>query len=186
MRGAPVTNNLEAAISDLTAKLQQQMNDVGETKRAINVLLRMVGKEPMFPDENAEQVGASFAIEPDQYYGRPLATCVQEYLEARKKATGKKAIQVEDILEALTQGGFDFKAAGWRDSDRLRSLSISLAKNNKVFHRLPNGWFGLLSWYPDVVAKKEPREKQSPVPTQEASQPDEAGEKTEGGNANAA
>jgi hypothetical protein len=181
-----VANNIEAAIGDLTAKLQQQMNDVSETKKAINVLTKMVGKEPMFPDEAAEQVGASFNIEPDQYYGRPLATCVQEYLEARKKATGKKAIQVEDILAALEQGGFDFKAAGWRDSDRLRPLSISLAKNNKVFHRLPNGWFGLLSWYPDVVAKKEPKEKQTTAAAQDASQADEADKEPEGGKANAA
>jgi hypothetical protein len=173
-----VTNNLEAAIGDLTEKLQKQMNDVSETKRAINVLLRMVGKEPMFPDESPEQVGAALNIEPDQYYGRPLATCVQEYLENRRKTTGKKAIQVEDILTALTQGGFDFKAQGWRDNDRLRSLSISLAKNTKVFHRLPNGWFGLLSWYPDVVAKKEQKEKSEPV-TEAAAEP-------EGGNANAA
>ena len=181
-----MANNLEAAIGDLTAKLQQQMNEVSETKKAINVLMKMVGKDPMFPDENPEQVGASFNIEPDQYYGRPLATCVQEYLEARKKATGKKAIQVEDILAALEQGGFDFKAAGWRDNDRLRSLSISLAKNNKVFHRLPNGWFGLLSWYPDVVAKKEPKGKPGSTATAEASQADEADEKPEGGDANAA
>lgn len=180
-----MTNNLEAAINDLTAKLQQQMNDVSETKKAINVLLKMVGKEPMFPDENAEQVGASFNIEPDQYYGRPLATAVQEYLESRRKATGKKAIELGDILKALEQGGFDFKAQGWRDNDRLRSLSISLAKNTKVFHRLPNGWFGLLSWYPDVVAKKEPKEKPNNTAQADASQADETAE-PEGGKANAA
>jgi hypothetical protein len=175
-------NNLEAAIGDLTEKLQKQIDEASETKRAINVLLRMTGKEPMFPDEAAERVGATFTIEPDQYYGRPLATCVQEYLEARKKATGKKAIQVEDILKALEEGGFDFKAQGWRDNDRLRPLSISLAKNTKVFHRLPNGWFGLLSWYPDVAAKKERPEKQITT----AAEPDEAASEPEGGNANAA
>jgi len=166
-----VSNNLEAAISDLTAKLQHQMNEVTETKRAINVLLRMVGKDPMFPDEAAEQVGASLNIESDQYYGRPLATSVQEFLENRKKSTGKKAIEVGEILKALEQGGFDFKAQGWKENDRLRSLSISLAKNTKVFHRLPNGMFGLLSWYPDVTAKKE-RSTEKPEAATETSDKD--------------
>jgi hypothetical protein len=171
-----VNNNLEAAINDLTVKLQNQMNEVSETKRAINVLLRMVGKDPAWPDENPEQARSVLNIEPDQYYGRPLATVVQEYLEQRKKATGKQAIDVADILKALEQGGFDFK--GWRDNDRLRSLSISLAKNTKVFHRLPNGMFGLLSWYPDATIKKE-----RPAKPEQAT---EAEQEPEGSNANAA
>lgn len=175
-----MSKNLDAAIAELTDKLQNQMNEISETKRAINVLLRMVGKDPMFPDENPEQVRAAFNIAPDEYYGRPLATCVQEFLEQRKHATGKKAIDVSDILKALEQGGFDFKAQGWKDNDRLRSLSISLAKNTKVFHRLPNGLFGLLSWYPDVAAKRERPEKQFTTGA------DEADEKPEGGDGNAA
>src|ERR1700733_621307 len=156
MERCSVTNNLDAAINDLTEKLQKQMNDVAETKRAINVLLRLTGKDPAFPDDSPEHARAAFNIEPDQYYGRPLATCVQEYLEQRNKATGKKAVEVSEILKVLEQGGFDFKALGWKEKDRLRSLSISLAKNSKVFHRLPNnGPFGLLAWYPDVAAKKD-------------------------------
>jgi hypothetical protein len=175
-----VPNNIDAAIEDLKEKLQAQMNEVSETKKAINVLLKINGREPMFPDESPELVRAAFNIEPDQYYGRPLATCVQEFLENRKKATGKQAIAVEDILEALEQGGFDFKAQGWKDNDRLRALAISLAKNTQVFHRLPNQMFGLLSWYPDVTAKKERAAKKYLEPTTEA----EA--EPEGGNANAA
>lgn len=171
-----MTNNIDAAISDLTAKLQNQVNEVSETKRAINVLLRMVGKEPMFPDESPEQVRVALNIEPDQYYGRPLATCAQEFLEQRKKATGKGAVDVADILKGLEDGGFNFRALGWKDNDRLRSLSISLAKNNKVFHRLPNQKFGLLSWYPDVTAKKE----------RAAEQTTEAEAEPEGSNATAA
>ena len=174
-----MSNGIDAAISELTTKLQALMNEVSETKRAINVLLKINGREPRFLDEVPEQVGSALSIEPDQYYGRPLATCVQEFLEQRNKATGKRAVDVADILKALESGGFDFKAQGWRDSDRLRSLSISLAKNTKVFHRLPNnGPFGLLSWYPDVAAKREQKEKSEPVTEAEA--------EPEGSNATAA
>lgn len=171
-----MTKSLEAAITELAEKLQNQLNEISETKRAINVLLRMTGKDPMFPDESPEQVRAAMKIEPDQYYGRPLATCVQEYLESRKNTTGKQAIHVADILSSLEEGGFNFKGQGWRDSDRLRSLSISLAKNTKVFHRLPNGMFGLLAWYPE--ATKQRGRNAAPQATET--------EESEGSNANAA
>jgi len=171
-----MTSNIDAAIAELTVKLQNQLNEVSKTKQAINVLLGMIGEDPAYPDAAPEQIRAPFNIEPDQYYGRPLATCVQEFLENRKKATGKGAVDVAEILKALQQGGFDFKAQGWRDNDRLRSLSISLAKNTKVFHRLPNQMFGLLAWYPEATNRKE----------RNAEQATEAEEKSEGGNASAA
>lgn len=175
-----MTNSLDSAIAELTDKLQNQMNEISETKRAINVLLRMTGKEPMFPDENPEQVRTAMNIAPDQYYGRKLATVVQEYLENRKKATGKQAIDVAEILKALETGGFDFKGQGWKDNDRLRALSISLAKNTKVFHRLPNGMFGLLAWYPEATKQRERNAEQATA--EQATETEEP----EGGNANAA
>ena len=168
---------LEEAVQELVEDLQEQMNRVAETKRAINVLHRTMGKDAMFPDEAPERIG-TMRIKPDQFYGRALATSVQEYLELRKKTTGEQACDVSEILKALEEGGFDFKAAGWRDSDRLRPLSISLAKNTKVFHRLPNGLFGLLVWYPEVgTTKRERPDKVAVVP--EAEEP-------EGSDANAA
>jgi hypothetical protein len=33
-------------------------------------------------------------------------------------------------------------------------MAVTLGKNPK-FHRLPNGTYGLISWYPGVAAKKE-------------------------------
>jgi hypothetical protein len=153
--GGRVVSKLEGAIEALLEELQTQMNKVAETKKTINTLLRLLGKEPQFPDEAAEQASsASLRVRPDQFYGRALATSVEEFLENRKKLTGEQACLPSEILVALEQGGFDFKAQGWKDDDRLRSLSITLAKNQK-FHRLPNGTYGLLSWYPNVAAKRE-------------------------------
>jgi len=167
---------LEDAIEALLEELQHQLDQVADTKKTINTLLRRIGKEPKFPEESIEQVSpSSFRLRPDQFYGRPLATSVQEFLENRKKATGDQACLPSEILAALEQGGFDFKAQGWKDNARLRSLSITLGKNPK-FHRLPSGMYGLLSWYPDVTAKKERPGKI------EATEADDQ----EGGDANAA
>ncbi len=167
-----MSTKLDEAINELLEDLQEKVNEVSETKKAINLLLRRTGKDRMFPDETPERI-TSMRIRADQFYGRPLATCAQEYLDQRKKATGEQACDVAEILKALEQGGFDFRAVGWRDNDRLRSLSISLAKNTKVFHRLPNGMFGLLTWYPEVAGRRDRPERQ------------EADEQ-EGGDANAA
>jgi hypothetical protein len=81
----------------------------------------------------------------DEYYGKPFATAAQLYLQRRKQAC-----MPDEILKGLEDGGFDFRALGWKDGDRLRSLAISLAKNNKVFHKLPNGTFGLVDWYESI------------------------------------
>jgi hypothetical protein len=142
-------NKLSDAVEVLTAQLNEQMKQVADTKSTINALLRSMGKEAMFQDVSAEQVSAS-GLRPDLFYGKPLATAVQEYLKRRNQACG-----ADDILRGLEQGGFDFRSVSWKEADRLRSLSISLAKNSVTFHRLPNGTFGLLSWYPDIE-KPEP------------------------------
>lgn len=153
---------LNAAIEVLEAQLQEQLQQVTETKKMINALLQRIGEEARFADVAAEQVVVG-TTRRDAYYGKPLATAVQEYLKRRNQAC-----TAEEILRGLEQGGFDFRPLGWRDDDRLRSLAISLAKNSVTFHRLPNGTFGLLGWYPEVgkiepaaANRKRPR-RQSP------------------------
>ena|SRR5229473_5403412 len=137
-------DKLSAAIEVLTNQLEDQMKRVAETKGAINALLRSMGKDPMFDDTNPEHV-SPLKVRRDEYYRQPFATAAQMYLQRRKEAA-----TAEEVLKGLEQGGFDFDRLGWKENDRLRFLAISLAKNNKVFHKLPNGTFGLLSQYPDV------------------------------------
>jgi hypothetical protein len=144
------------AIEVLMAQLAEQVQEVSETKKTINSLRRRIGQEPLFPDVSPEQLGGSSVIRPDQYYGRPLATAVQEFLAMRKQAC-----QPDEIIRALDQGAFDFRSLGWKESDRLRAMAISLSKNNTVFHRLPNGTFGLLAWYPEVINRKAKEKRQA-------------------------
>ena len=135
---------LNAAIEVLEGQLQEQLQQASETKKMINALLQRMGEQPRFGDVTVEQA-ASLAIRPDEYYGKPLSTAAQEYLKRRNQAC-----TAEEILRGLEQGGFDFRSLGWKDNDRLRSLAISLVKNTYTFHRLPNGTFGLLTWYPEI------------------------------------
>ena len=70
-----MSTKLDEAINELLEDLQEKVNEVSETKKAINLLLRRTGKDRMFPDETPERI-TSMRIRADQFYGRPLATCV--------------------------------------------------------------------------------------------------------------
>jgi hypothetical protein len=139
---------LRAAVEVLMEDLQEHLRKVSETKRMINSLSVRLGDEPPFPEDEEKSVSLG-AGRPDAYYGKPFATAVQVFLQARRHACS-----AEEIMEALERGGFDFKATGWKTSDRLRMVALSLAKNNKVFHKLPNNTFGLLEWYPEIQKRQ--------------------------------
>ena len=51
-----------------------------------------------------------------------------------------------EIYSALVAGGYQFNTKS--EDVAHASLRNSLAKNTVTFHKLPNGRFGLLSWYP--------------------------------------
>ncbi len=142
-------DELGPAIAALEKKLAEQHRAVLDTKRTINMLLKMGGQNPQYAeDEDA----SSSSVRADQFYGKGLATSAAEYLAMRKQAC-----QPDEILRALAAGGFDFDLLGWKEHDRLRSFSLSLAKNTGTagrFHRLKNGSFGLRSWYDEDFLKK--------------------------------
>ena len=142
-----LNKKLNDAVEVLQGQLEEQVQQVVVIKKTINALRVRMGEEPLFSDVSVERLG-SMQGRPDQFYGKPLATAVGEYLEWRKQACTS-----EEILGGLEQGGFDFRSLRWSDNDRLRSLAIYLVKNTKTFHRLPNRSFGLLAWYDQVTVK---------------------------------
>jgi hypothetical protein len=145
--------DLSPAVEALRNQLHEQEAEASETRKMINSLLRRMGEDLEFPEAESGQmqIRMNGVARPDQYYGKAFATAAQEYLERRKQACS-----AEEIMTALEQGGFDFKKLGWRErKDWPRLTAISLAKNNQKFHKLPNGTFGLLSWYPDIAKRNE-------------------------------
>jgi hypothetical protein len=155
-----MTDKLSAAIEALEEDLVRQETEVADTKRMINSLRRRMGLEPLYADETAQ----SSTLRPDQFYGKPLATAAREYLERRKQAC-----LVDEVLQGLKKGGFDFKGTGWKEKDYLRMLAISMAKNNLLFHKLPNGTFGLLNWYDSATIRKADKAKQEAASEEEES-----------------
>jgi len=83
-------------------------------------------------------------IKPDTYYGKKLQTAVREYLELRK-ATGQSAATPREIYTAITNGGYRFDTKD--EHTALVGLRALLRKRTAFFHKLPNGTYGLTSWY---------------------------------------
>ena len=144
-----MADELGPAVAALQRKLEEQLRGVADTKRTINMLLKMSDKPPMFPEGENERSGS---VRSDQFYGKGFATSAAEFLTMRQQAC-----QPEEILHALEAGGFDFDVAGWKEDQRLRLVALALAKNTGnagKFHKLNNGAFGLRGWYDADFLKK--------------------------------
>lgn len=147
---------LKQAIEVMERRLAEQVAKVASTKKLINELCAEAGEAPRYTDVGTD--AGSRRIRSDQFYGQPLSSAVREILEMRK-AGGLGAASVNEIYDMLRTGGFHFDAKG--DENAKRSLRISLTKNSAIFHRVPNGQYGLLSWYP---AAKPPKDNQPDEP----------------------
>jgi len=157
-----MSNHIMKTVEDLEIKLSEQVAAVNTTKKLINQLLEMTGASPRYLDIDAEQKnGVSLSVRSDQFYGRPQATSVREILEMRK-ALNKGPATLNDIYSALIEGGY---ASDTKNEDNAkRGLRNSIMKNVALFHKLPNGMFGLLEWYPNA---KNVKQKNSAVSGEE-------------------
>jgi hypothetical protein len=139
----------EQVLAKAQDKLHQLEAEVLNLKRFINQVHELQGKPPVYSDADLQAKPTSLVIKSGQFFGRPLATVVREFLELRRPMG---APSLTDIFTALKTGGYEFEQKD--DSEAKRILSINLSKN-PIFHRLANGDYGLLEWWPTAKEKKE-------------------------------
>jgi hypothetical protein len=139
-----MTKTLEQAIGELAAEIAADEVALKKKKESVNTLCAVDGRGPMYQIEDA-QAAVPTAIRSDQFYGKPLASAVRTILEMRRQKNRGAAL-VNEIHDALVAGGYQFNTKS--DDVSKNSLRNSLAKNTVTFHKLPNGRFGLLAWYP--------------------------------------
>jgi hypothetical protein len=144
-----MNKTLDQAIDEIVADIGKLEAQIREKKTTVNTLCGVAGREKMYQLDEPEQAVPS-RIRPDQFYGQPLASAVRIILEMRKQQNLGAATNNE-IYDALTAGGYTFNTKS--DDVARASLRNSLSKNTVTFHKLPNGRFGLLSWYPNAKAK---------------------------------
>jgi hypothetical protein len=142
-----MSKTVEDAIREFQAEIEADERRLREKKGTVNTLCGVIGRPPIYSIESEGQRPIGGPIRPDQFYGRPLATAVRDILVMRQ-AANQGAASVNEIHSILVEGGYQFET---KNEDIARkSLRNSLAKNTALFHKLPNGRFGLRAWYPNI------------------------------------
>lgn len=143
-------------VSQTIQMVQQQVQDIErqlvDKKKMVNSLCSLVGKPPLYPDSSLQTSGGLRPLRPDEYYEKGLASAMRMVLDRREAANVGPA-SVSEIYEALVEGGYKFDTKN--EANAKRNLYSALAKNSVTFHRLPNGSWGLMTWYPNVRASKK-------------------------------
>ena len=142
-----VINTVEA----LAHKVRAKEEEANKLKKLVNELCAETGVQIRYPD--ISETGTTLAaIRPDQFYGQTLTAAIRNYFE-RRKASGLGAASVAEIFKAIRDGGYKFETNS-EDNAKI-SVGNALRKTSSIFHRLPNGHYGLLAWYPSAKAKPE-------------------------------
>ena len=147
-----MSNTIDPAIAALQSDLAALESQVYGVKSAINLLCKHAGKPEMYPNLTADDSKVSIGnIQADTFYGKTIGAAAREYLEMRRAANLGPA-STREVYDALIEGGFKFNSKN--ENNAMISLGQTLRKNSKMFHKLPNGNYGLLSWYPNAKEGK--------------------------------
>jgi hypothetical protein len=138
-------------IEVLTKRVVDKEEEANKLKKLVNELCAEAEIAIRYP--NIPQAGASIsAIRSDQFYGQTITAAIRDYLEQRK-AVGLGAATLNEIYLAVRDGGYKFESKN--ENNAKVSVGNTLRKSSSIFHRLPNGQYGLLEWYPSAKAKPE-------------------------------
>jgi hypothetical protein len=140
------------AIEEIKKRIAEKESEISPLRITLNELCKLAGLPEEFPGLAASGISGkatktSLTWKPDQFYGRPLATCVAEYFEARDKMGLERPAMVDQVYEALLQGGFKFEGSTGSEANTKRAIKISLTKNTAQFVKLPDDSFSLKKWY---------------------------------------
>lgn len=154
-----MADELNGTIELLSERIRAKESEANQLKKLVNDLCAEARLPIRFP--NLTEVAAGAVVNrADQFYGLPLNTAMRNYLEMRKAANLGPAT-ITEIFKALKEGGYKFDT---KNDDIARIVvGNSLRKTAVVFHKLPTGQYGLLSWYPAAKVEDDakPRAKKS-------------------------
>ena len=154
-----MTDHIQKTIDDASVELAKHEASVINTKKLINQLCVFAGHAVRFTDAELSPStggGTVLVIKKNSFYGRPLATCIREYLETREKSGVVKEGSLNEIVGALREGGYNLSQNSDDENEQRRFVAISLGKNPASFHRLPSGDWGLSDWYDEKTKRGRP------------------------------
>jgi hypothetical protein len=137
------SERLKRMFADLMEEIGEREQQVVPLKRMANDLASQLGEEPPFAlDSSSPRVSGRIAPDAFASFSAP-SPAARKFLEMRK-AAGGGAATVDEIFDALFQGGYPFD--GDNKAVLKGGVKIALAKDKQV-EMLPNGHYGLRSWY---------------------------------------
>src|SRR5208283_2722278 len=155
-----MSDDILNTIDVLTKRVGAKEEEANKLKKLVNELCGEAGIAVRYPNI-AEANGSIGSIRSDQFYGQTLTAAIRNYLEQRK-TSGLGAAGLNEIYLAVRDGGYKFETKS-EDNAKV-SVGNTLRKSSSIFHRLPNGQYGLLTWYPSAKAKPE----DAPAPKKKA------------------
>lgn len=137
-------------IEFLSTKIRSKEEEAARLKKLVNELCVEAGVAPRYASIPEPGDSTDGTIRRDQFYGQTLITAARSYLDLRK---ARGAASFQEIFKAVRDGGYKFDTKD--DENAKAALRAVLRKNSSIFHRIPNGDFGLLAWYPNAKISKE-------------------------------
>jgi hypothetical protein len=151
-----MAHDLDPAIATLERRREEALQNVAELERTINMLCKEAGQPPRYAETTTSSGAKLIQISDDTFYGQKQTPAMRTYLEMRR-AQGVGPATVREIYEAIKSGGYVFEAKEVETA--LVGMRALLRTQPQVFHRLPQGTWGLTAWYPDA---KKPKEDEKP------------------------
>jgi hypothetical protein len=159
---------IQSMIEDLEKDLAEAERHANDLRGAIGVLRTKAGLPPRpdggghgrsaptsAPSHISAPAGTPTVIKHDTFFNKKMGSAARIFLEMRyETAKGTSPAKPREIFDALKQGGFVFDTKD--DTVAMVSLRSTLRKNTQMFQKLPNGTYGLRSWYP---GSKPPRSR---------------------------
>lgn len=146
-----VNENILNTIEVLAGKVALKEEEANKLKKLVNELCAEIG-EPLRYAHIAESGAGISSIRSDQFYGQPITAAIRDYLKLRESAK-LGAASINEIYAAIKEGGFK-----WDTKNEMNAkigVSNTLRKSSSIFHKLPNGRYGLLAWYPSAKSNGE-------------------------------
>jgi hypothetical protein len=163
LHGAHQMINSESPYQLAIEELEKELEEIARNATALRSTINLLRSKANLPalSESSTVTGVSDGptsasgtfgqIRPDTFYGKKMGTAAREYLEMRRARNAGPA-KPKEIYSAMVQGGFQFDTKD--ETVAMVSLRAMLRKNTVMFHKLPNGSYGLKSWYPNAKQAK--------------------------------
>ncbi|MET4293638.1 hypothetical protein ABIB06_004710 [Bradyrhizobium sp. LB8.2] len=151
-------SEFDPAIAAMERRREEALAGVADLERTINHLCKEAGYPPRYNEATVSNATKVTQISDDTFYGMKQTPAMRAYLEMRK-AQGLGPANTREIYDALVQGGYQFESK--TPDIAMVGMRALLRTQPLVFHRLPQGTWGLAAWYPDAKKPKEEAKKKT-------------------------